>query len=281
MEQVMQDLRFILQKNGFTFKKRLGQNFLSDEEILGGIASAAGIDENSTVVEIGPGAGTLTRELAKSAKKVYCFEIDKSLTPVLRETLAGIDNAEVIFKDFLKVNLEEFEAGIGEYTVVANLPYYITTPLIMKLIEESKKAERLVVMVQEEVAARFCAEADTPDYGAITAAIALRGECSVAMRVPRTKFYPQPNVDSAVVKIDITEGRIRVKDRKTYRDTVRCAFLSRRKTLENNLVNSFSFSREQAKKVLSEAGIEEKTRGEALSPERLAALSDIIYDMKR
>lgn len=276
----MEDLKSILRKNGFSFKKQYGQNFITDSELLKSIVSGAGVDKNSTVVEIGCGAGTLTREISAAAKKVYSFEIDKNLKPVLEETLSGCENVEVIFRDFLKINLSEFEKDIPKYTVVANLPYYITTPLVMRFIEESEKAEGLVIMVQEEVARRFCAEAGTPDYGAVTAGIAFRGEAKIIKNVPRTMFYPVPNVDSAVVKIDFIENRIPVKDKKMYRETVKCAFLNRRKTLENNLVNSFKLPREKAKELISAVGADEKARGETLSPEQFAALSDLLTNLR-
>ena len=274
----MQDLRSTLQKHGFQFKKQFGQNFISDNNLLSSIVTASGIDENTTVVEIGCGAGTLTRAIAEKAKKVYAFDVDKDLQPVLAETLAGLENVEVIFRDFNKINLAELEAEIGEYTVVANLPYYITTPLVTKLLEEGEKVQGLSIMVQEEVAERFCAREDTPEYGAITAGIALKGEAKIVKRVSRNMFYPRPTVDSAVVKITFQRGRIPVKSEKAYRQTVKCAFLNRRKTLENNLVNFFKIDRDTAKKVLAEAGVEEKARGETLSPARLAVLTDTLID---
>jgi len=277
----MSDVKFILKKNGFSFKKQFGQNFITDENLLKNIVKSAEINKDSTAVEIGAGAGTLTRELSLAAKQVYSFEIDKNLQPVLSETLAGCENTTVIFKDFLKINLEEFERALPPYCVVANLPYYITTPLVMRFVEESKKAVSLIIMVQEEVAERFCAKAGTPEYGAVTAGIALRGEAKIIMRVPRTMFYPAPNVDSAVVKIDLSDERIPVKDKTIYRETVRCAFLNRRKTLENNLVNYFKLSREQAKELLQKIGADEKARGETLSPEKLAYLSDLITEYKK
>ena len=276
----MSELKTVLDKHGFRFKKQFGQNFLSDTNLLDSIVSASGIDETTTVVEIGCGAGTLTKAIAKKAKKVYAFDIDKDLQVVLAETLAGCDNVEVIFRDFNKINLPEFEKEIGEYSVVANLPYYITTPLVAKFLEESEKVQSLSIMVQEEVAERFCAKEDTPEYGSITASIALKGGAKIVKRVSRNLFMPRPNVDSAVVKIDFQRGRISVKDEKAYRQTVKCAFLNRRKTLENNLVNFFKVSRETAKKILAEAGVDEKARGETLSPQRLAILADCIVDNK-
>lgn len=274
----MEDLQSVLSRNGFGFKKQFGQNFISDTNLLQSIVRAAGVTNTDTVLEIGCGAGTLTRELSASAGKVYAYEIDRSLQPVLAETLRGCENTEVIFKDFEKVDLPALEAEIGEYTVVANLPYYITTPLITRFLDEGEKVKSLVVMVQEEVAERLCARENTPEYGAITAAIALRASAKIVKRVSKTMFYPRPKVDSAVVKIDFEDGRLPVKDPKLYRATVRCAFLNRRKTLENNLVNYFNLSRSQAQEILSRAGVPEKARGETLSPQSLARLSDILSD---
>ena len=274
----MKKIRDVLKKHGFTFKKSLGQNFLTDENLLDSIAEAAGIGKSDTVVEIGCGAGTLTRALSKLAGRVYAYEIDRDLRPVLAETLAGCENTEVIFRDFSKENLGELYREIGEYTVVANLPYYVTTPIVTRLLEEGAGVRGVCVMVQQEVAERFAAKEDTPEYGAITAAIALRGTAKIVKKVGRNMFYPAPNVDSAVVKIDFTENALPVKDKDMYRKTVRCAFLNRRKTLENNLMKSFSFSRETAAEILNRAGVEEKARGETLSPKRLAALSDILCE---
>lgn len=274
----MEKIRDVLKKHGFTFKKSLGQNFLTDENLLDSIAEAAGIGKGDTVVEIGCGAGTLTRALSKLAGRVYAYEIDRDLRPVLAETLAGCENTEVIFRDFSKENLGELYREIGEYTVVANLPYYVTTPIVTRLLEEGAGVRGVCVMVQQEVAERFAAKEDTPEYGAITAAIALRGTAKIVKKVGRNMFYPAPNVDSAVVKIDFTENALPVKDKDMYRKTVRCAFLNRRKTLENNLMKSFSFSRETAAEILNRAGVEEKARGETLSPKRLAALSDILCE---
>ena len=274
----MEKIRDVLKKHGFTFKKSLGQNFLTDENLLDSIAEAAGIGKSDTVVEIGCGAGTLTRALSKLAGRVYAYEIDRDLRPVLAETLAGCENTEVIFRDFSKENLGELYREIGEYTVVANLPYYVTTPIVTRLLEEGAGVRGVCVMVQQEVAERFAAKEDTPEYGAITAAIALRGTAKIVKKVGRNMFYPAPNVDSAVVKIDFTENALPVKDKDMYRKTVRCAFLNRRKTLENNLMKSFSFPRETAAEILNRAGVEEKARVETLSPKRFAALSDILCE---
>ena len=274
----LKTVRAILEKHGFSFSKSLGQNFLINPNVCPAMAEEAVASGEDGVLEVGPGIGVLTAELCARAKKVVALEIDKSLQPVLAETLAGCENVEVVFRDFMKADLPALEAELGSYRVVANLPYYVTTPVLMRFLEEAKACEGVTVMVQEEVAARFTAKAGTPDYGAVTAAIALRGEAQITRKVPRTMFYPRPNVDSAVVRIDFEAGRIPVRSESAYRAAVRCAFLSRRKTLENNLVNAFRISREQAKKVLHEAGIADMVRGETLPPEALARLADVLFE---
>lgn len=268
------DVKSILSESGFGFKKRLGQNFITDKNLLASIVEKSGADENSTVIEIGCGAGTLTRAIAERVKRVVGFEVDLSLKPVLQRTLAGIDNAEIIFKDFLKADMNELEKKYGEFCVIANLPYYVTTPLITKILDEGKQCRSLTVMVQEEVALRLCAKENTPEYGAITAVIALRADAEIIKRVPRTMFTPRPNVDSAVVKLTVRDGRLPVTDAAFYKKTVHAAFAARRKTLVNNLVNAFSISRGQAEEVLTSCGIDLKARGETLSPEKFSALSD-------
>lgn len=268
------DVKSILSESGFGFKKRLGQNFITDKNLLASIVEKSGADENSTVIEIGCGAGTLTRAIAERVKRVVGFEVDLSLKPVLQRTLAGIDNAEIIFKDFLKADMNELEKRYGEFCVIANLPYYVTTPLITKILDEGKLCRSLTVMVQEEVALRLCAKENTPEYGAITAVIALRADAEIIKKVPRTMFTPRPNVDSAVVKLTVRDGRLPVTDAAFYKKTVHAAFAARRKTLVNNLVNAFSISRGQAEEVLASCGIDLKARGETLSPEKFSAISD-------
>ncbi len=270
------DLKSVLAENGFGFKKKFGQNFITDKNLLASIVAQSGAERDDTVLEIGCGAGTLTRAIAERVNRVFAFEVDKTLQPVLETTLSGLDNVQVVFKDFLKVNLPELEKEIGEYSVIANLPYYVTTPLITKLLEEGKTCKSLTVMVQEEVALRLCARENTPDYGAITAAIALSASAEIIKKVPRTMFIPRPNVDSAVVKLTIQRGRIAVSDEQLYKKVVHAAFASRRKTLENNLVNTFGFSREVAQKILSSCNVDLRARGETLSPEQFASLTEAI-----
>lgn len=266
----------ILAENNFGFKKKFGQNFITDKNLLESIVSLAEVGKEDTVIEIGCGAGTLTRALAGAAKRVIAYEIDTTLQPVLAQTLSGCENVEVVFRDFLKADLKQIESGLDGYKVVANLPYYITTPLIMKLCEEAKKCKSLTVMVQEEVAERLCAKENTPEYGAITAAVALRASAKIVKKVPRTAFIPRPNVDSAVVHLKIEDKRLPVKDTEMYKKVVRAAFLSRRKTLVNNLLVTFGLTRLEAEEVLKSIGIDIKARGETLSPTDFAALSDAL-----
>ena len=269
------DVKRIIAATDFRFNKRYGQNFITDDKLLGEIVEVAGVGENDIVVEIGVGAGTLTRALAGKVKTVYGYEIDKNLQPVLAATLSGVDNAEVIFRDFMREDMAAMEKMIGErYVVVANLPYYITSPIVMRLMEEAKNVARIVVMVQEEVADRLCAEAGTPDYGAITLAVDVIANAKKALLVDRKNFFPAPNVDSAVVRIDIDENKYDLISRKAFRDLVRCAFSSRRKTFANNLINTFSMSRAEAEELLLSEGISPTARGETLSTGQFVALAN-------
>lgn len=270
------ELKKIIRESGFKFNKHFGQNFIESEILLEKIVELSGVTEKDKVVEIGVGGGTLTRALSEKAKFVYGFEIDKNLQPVLQKSLAGVENVEIIFKDFMKENLSELEKEIGEeYVVVANLPYYITSPIVMRFIEEAKFCRRIVVMVQREVAFRFCARPATADYGAITAAIGLWGDAAIILDVDRTNFYPQPNVDSAVVRIDKFYEDRGVIDKKVYRDIVRIAFSSRRKTLVNNMMNYLKISREKAENILKESGIDISVRGETLSVGDFTRLANV------
>ena len=275
----MVNLKEVLIKHGFSFKKCFGQNFISDVNLLKSIVELSDIDSNSTVVEIGAGGGTLTREIAAIAKNVISFEIDYKLKPVLKDMTDEFNNIEYIFGDFLKYNLDELEEKAGDnYTVIANLPYYITTPIIMRFIEKSKKFKCLIIMVQEEVALRLTAKENTPDYGAITAAIDICANAEIVKKVNRSIFYPIPNVDSAIVKITADTNKYKYADLKTYKDTVKYAFLNRRKTLVNNLILNYKFSRDVAEQLLISVNIDLKARGETLSTEMFVQLSNKIYE---
>lgn len=273
----MDNLRQILAKHNLSLKKAFGQNFLSDQSLLSEIVQKAQVNSEDIVLEIGCGAGTLTRELAKKAKKVVGYEIDTRLKPVLSETLEDFNNVEIVFSDIMKVSLEEIEKKLGgEYVLVANLPYYITTPIIMRFLENAKNIKGMVIMVQEEVAYRLASKNSTSDYGAITVAINLRGSAEVILNVGREKFTPPPNVDSAIVKITIDKEKFNGVDLVKVRDVVRCAFSSRRKMLVNNLMNGYKIPREKAEKILTDAGIELTVRAENLTAEQFVALSQVI-----
>lgn len=271
------NLKNLLYKHGLVLKKAYGQNFLTDEQLLDDIVKNAGVTNNDTILEIGCGAGALTSSLCKKAKKVVGYEIDKRLKSVLGEVLADYNNVEIVFEDVMKEELSNIEKKLGsEYFLVANLPYYITTPIVMRFLENSKKIKGMVIMVQEEVADRFSAKAGSSEYGAITVGINLRGSAEVVMRVPREKFTPAPNVDSAVVKITIEKDKFSNVNLKEVRDVVKCAFSSRRKMLVNNLMNFFKLSRVVAESVLSEAGIELNVRGESLTEYDYVSLTKAI-----
>ena len=272
MEMKMKDL---LQATSFRFNKALGQNFISDTNLLKGIVSDSGVTENDVVVEIGTGAGTLTRQIAGVAKKVYSFEVDKNLEPVHQLSLQGVDNVEVIFRDVLKMKDNEFQEiiGTGEFKVVANLPYYITTPLIMRFLESDLPVTSLTIMVQEEVGLRLVAKPNTADYSAITLAVLLRGSAAITRKVNRNMFYPAPNVDSAVVRIDIDRNKLLGENKPLIHTLVRSAFAMRRKTLVNNLNASFGISKQEAAERLHRAGLDERVRGEALSLDDYIRLS--------
>lgn len=266
----MKNVREILAANGFKFNHSLGQNFITDEALLNAIVAEAGVCADDTVVEIGTGAGTLTRVLAGACKQVFSFEVDRNLQPVLNETLRGIDNAEVIFKDVLKLSDDEIiEIAGDDFKVVANIPYYITTPLIMRFLESGLKPSSVTVMVQKEVADRLVASPDTSDYGAITMAISLYGDARIVGSVGKERFYPAPKVDSSIVRIDLND-RYDKENKKLIGRLIKAAFAMRRKTFVNNLTASFGISKEQAVKLLESEGFDARIRGEALS------LDDVI-----
>ena len=259
-------LKFTLKEHGLALKKAYGQNFLTDVELLNTIVEKAGVSDSATVLEIGCGAGALTKVLCTRARKVVGYEIDTRLKPVLNETLNEFNNVELVFKDVMKENIADIEKKLGDdYLLVANLPYYITTPIVMNFLENSKKIKGMIIMVQEEVALRFASAPSTSDYGAITVAINIRGKAEVVLRVPREKFTPVPNVDSAVVKIDIEKDKFKGVDLREVRNVVRGAFSSRRKMLVNNLSNVFKIGKSDAEKILELSNINKTARGESLS----------------
>lgn len=271
-------LKDIIRDTQFRFNKSLGQNFISDVNLLSAIVADSGVTEGDTVVEIGTGAGTLTRALAGVAKRVFSFEVDANLQKVLALTLQGVDNAEVIFRDVLKMNDAQLEEIIGDgpFKVVANLPYYITTPLVMRFLESELKVKSLTVMVQQEVANRFVARYDTADYSAVTLAIESRGEARITRKVSRQMFYPVPNVDSAVVRIDIDRDKLAGENADLIHKLIRSAFAMRRKTLANNLSVAFNMDKQTATDKIVSAGFLPLVRGESLSLEDYIKLSRVL-----
>lgn len=259
-------IKDIIRGVDFHFNKALGQNFITDANLLDAIVADSGINGDDTVVEIGTGAGTLTRAIAKVAKKVYSFEVDRNLQPVLALSLQGVDNAEVIFRDVLKMKDDELKSVVGDsFKVVANLPYYITTPLAMRFIESSLDVKSVTIMVQKEVALRFVAKPNTADYSAITLAIEMAGNAQITRNVSRNMFFPAPNVDSAVVRIDIDRAKLDGENVALLHKLVRSSFAMRRKTLANNLSVAFQIDKQEAGKLIEEAGFSPMVRGEALS----------------
>jgi len=272
--KVMKD---ILDKYGFKFSKKLGQNFLIDGNIINKIANTAELDENSGVIEIGPGFGTLTQELCKKAKKVVAIELDKSLEKVHKETL-NYDNVKIIYDDFMKVDVvklieEEFKGM--DVKIVANIPYYITTPIIMKILEERYKISKIVVMVQKEVAQRLNSKPGSKEYGAITLAVQYRADTNIALMVPNTVFMPRPKVDSAVIEFNIlSKPRIEVIDEKMLFALVKASFGQRRKTILNGISNNMKLSKDFVKEILEKSEIDPGIRGETLSLHEFGRISD-------
>lgn len=275
----------IISRHGFSFKKSLGQNFLIDQNILYKIVEAAGLDEDKGALEIGPGIGALTEKLAQTAGTVTAVEIDQRLIPILREVLEPYENVKVHHGDVLKVDLQELFrqdfAGVSKVSVVANLPYYVTTPILMKLLEEKLPLENIVVMIQKEVAERMAAAPGSKDYGSLSIAVQYYSEPKLVCIVPHTVFIPQPNVASAVIRLAVREQPpVSVEDESFFFEVVQASFAQRRKTIANNLKSRFfpGEGRERLEQLLQEAGIEPSRRGETLSIEEYARLSNILYN---
>lgn len=276
--------RAILERHGFTFKKSFGQNFLTDTNILQKIVDTAEIDKNVNVIEIGPGIGALTEFLAESAAEVMAFEIDDRLVPILADTLRDFDNVTVVNQDILKVDLAQYIAEFKNpdlpIKVVANLPYYITTPILMHLIESGIPFSEFVVMMQKEVADRISAQPNTKAYGSLSIAVQYYMTAKVAFIVPRTVFVPAPNVDSAILKMVRREQpAVEVQDEKFFFKVSKASFVHRRKTLWNNLTSYFGKSEEVKTKLergLEKADLVANVRGEALDLAAFARLSDAL-----
>lgn len=272
-----------LKKEKFRFKKQFGQNFISDDHLLAKIVEAAEITPEDVVIEIGPGAATLTAALAEKAAQVIAIEIDKDLFPIIERRMAGYSNFELVAGDAMKVDFDALAAKYEakSYKVVANLPYYITTPIVMRFLEEGFRVSELVIMVQQEVADRFLANPGTKAYGAITAAINYYGSVSRAFNVPRTMFTPRPEVDSSIVKIKCYENKpFEADDEKLLRRVIKAAFGQRRKTL-NNALKALNLPKEELDEALKTAEIDASLRGETLSIEEFVRLSNAISKISK
>lgn len=270
----------ILQKYSFCFQKRFGQNFLIDEHVIRKIIRGAQVTKEDTVLEIGPGIGTLTQYLAEAARHVVAVEVDRKLLPILEETLQEYDNVTVINADILETDVREiaqkYAAG-GRLKVVANLPYYITTPIIMGLFEKDVPVDSMTVMVQKEVAARMKAGPGSKDYGALSLAVQYYASPYLAANVPRNSFMPRPNVDSAVIRLTrYTQPPVQVSDPALMFRLIRAAFMQRRKTLVNSIANSaeLEYTKAEAAAAVEAAGFPPAVRGEALTLEDFARLTD-------
>lgn len=272
----------VIKKYEFCFQKKFGQNFLIDGHVLDKIIAGAGVTKDDMVLEIGPGIGTMTQYLAEAAGKVVAVEIDRNLLPILQETLADYDNVKVIHADVLSLDLEKLvqeENGGRPIKVVANLPYYITTPIIMALFEQHVPLANVTVMVQKEVAARMKSGPGSKDYGALSLAVQYYAEPYIVANVPCNCFMPRPNVDSAVIRLTrYEEPPVQVKDEKMLFKIIRASFNQRRKTLQNGLNNSseLNFTKDQIAVAIAEAGFSPSVRGEALTLEQFAKLTDIL-----
>mgnify|MGYP003480335361 FL=1 len=276
----------VLQKYNFVFQKKFGQNFLIDTHVLDKIIAAAEITKDDFVLEIGPGIGTMTQYLACAARKVVAVEIDKALIPILEDTLSDYDNARVINNDVLKVDiakLAEEENGGKPIKVVANLPYYITTPIITRLIENRVRIKSITVMVQKEVADRMQVGPGTKDYGALSLAVQYYAKPYIVANVPPNCFMPRPKVGSAVIRLErYEEPPVKVKDEKLMFRIIRASFNQRRKTLANGLKNSaeLDYTKEEIEAAIEALGRGASIRGEALTLEEFAKLADFLYDCR-
>lgn len=277
------EIKRILGSHGFTFSKAMGQNFLVNPSVCPRMAEMCGADKEKGVLEIGPGIGVLTNELCKVARKVVAIELDTRLLPVLEETLAEHDNVKVINADVMKVDLhkliaEEFEGM--EVVVCANLPYYITSPIIMKLLEDKLPVCALTVMVQKEAADRLCAEVGSRESGAVTVAVNYYSSAEKLFGVSRGSFMPAPNVDSAVIRLNVSkEPRIKVENEKLFFKMVKSAFSQRRKTISNSVTSGLSISKENFRNACEKAGISPTARAEALTLEELGNLANAINEI--
>lgn len=277
----------IQKKYGIQAKKSLGQNFIIDTNILSNIVAGGKVDKDTVVIEVGPGIGALTEQIARAAKHVYAFEIDQRLLPVLEDTLSAYDNITVINQDILEVELEAFfkEYNLADERVVvmANLPYYITTPIIINFLQAPITIDQMIFMVQKEVGHRIAAKPGTKEYGSLSIAVQYYAQAETLFVVPKTVFRPQPNVESAIISLDLLDQpKADVRDEDYFFRLTKSSFAQRRKTLWNNLKIAYGKDAETTEKLqqaLEQAGIDPKRRGETLTIDEFADLANVMYDL--
>ena len=268
----------ILVENNFSFKKQFGQNFISDKNLLKAIVREGEIDASDEVLEIGPGAGSLTEELINVASKVVSYEIDKDLIPVLTQKFEGKDNFTLINCDIMKADIKDIESNFsGEYCLVANLPYYITSPIIFKFLQQATRLKSLYIMVQKEVGERICSKSGSKDYGVFSVIVDSYSNPKITRIVPRNMFYPVPNVDSCMVKLDIDKSKYDIKDREKFESFIKACFVMRRKKLSNNLEKALNLKKAEIEEKLQSLGFNGGVRAEELTTKQFISIFDYMF----
>ncbi len=265
--------------NSIKFNKKYGQNFIFDTNLLNAIVKDAGLKKEDEILEIGAGAGTLTKIIAKNCKRVVSYEIDENLKPIIYENLKDLNNVKIIFKDALKEDIKDIENNFqNNYSIIANLPYYITTPLILKFIQETKRVNKITIMIQKEVAERLISSCNSKDYSSITVLLNFYGNVKILRNVNRKMFVPMPNVDSAIVQIELEKNKYDC-DEKLFSNVVRASFAMRRKTILNNLQKGLNLSKEKVLKMLDSCKLEPQQRAESLTIQNYADLTKTYFDI--
>ena len=265
--------------NSIKFNKKYGQNFIFDTNLLNAIVKDAGLKKEDEILEIGAGAGTLTKIIAKNCKRVVSYEIDENLKPIIYENLKDLNNVKIIFKDALKEDIKDIENNFqNNYSIIANLPYYITTPLILKFIQETKRVNKITIMIQKEVAERLISSCNSKDYSSITVLLNFYGNVKILRNVNRKMFVPMPNVDSAIVQIELEKNKYDC-DEKLFSNVVRASFAMRRKTILNNLQKGLNLSKEKVLKMLDSCKLEPQQRAESLTIQNYVDLTKTYFDI--
>lgn len=268
----------ILKENNFTFKKQFGQNFISDKNLLKAIVREGGIEPMDEVLEIGPGAGSLTEELLNSAKKVVSYEIDRDLIPILTQKFSSYNNFKLINMDIMKEDIKDIESHFeGEYVLVANLPYYITSPIIFKFLKCATRLKSLYIMVQKEVGERMCASKSSKDYGVFSVIVDSYSYPEITRIVPRKMFYPEPNVDSCMIKLSIDKDKYKINDRAAFENFIKASFAMRRKKLSNNLESILNIKKSKIEEILSSLDFNPSVRAEELETSDFITIFDYMH----